>query len=590
MGDACGHLASCGLPDAWQGAQSWTVLDTDFAERSQFFATLSRWQNDPSRPRCLHYVGIYDCRGEADTRMSGTRRDAPGSQRIDQLILRELPNVGRLGRGFHRFALESGQVLLTVCVGSTQDMLREGNFQADTVFAKPPENQWEARLLARRCKPGSLICFGTQASANALNSELYGVMEPLGFIWQTDSAGQRQPSCTFDPPWRIRNLRDTRHLEVRSTGRCAVVGAGIAGACVAYALARRGWEVAVVDQEVAPAAGASGLPAGLLVPHVSADDSPRSRLSRHGARMMTDLAHGLLVRGEDWAPSGVTERRTESVLHWHPDAGWIRPSRLVRALLSHANVSFVGLTSIQSLVYRAGHWQLGCQNGDVPGNFDLVVLANAMGSVKLLRQLACACGIAPDLDDKLAAVHAVHGAINFGRYAEPMAGLPTAPVNGHGYFIPHLPDPSGAQWLIGSTFETDALRAADLWQQRVDNFAHLAHLVPPDGDIFAQTLDRGPVAQWLATRCVTHDRLPLVGPVDVLAHPGLWLCVGMGSRGLSFSALCAELIAARIGAEPWPIEASLARSLDVHRIKKKRTPDSGPPFTFAATPQPRVVG
>jgi tRNA 5-methylaminomethyl-2-thiouridine biosynthesis bifunctional protein len=43
----------------------------------------------------------------------------------------------------------------------------------------------------------------------------------------------------------------------------------------------------------------------------------------------------------------------------------------------------------------------------------------------------------------------------------------------------------------------------------------------------------------------------------------------MGSRGLSFSALCAELLAARLGAEPLPVEFSLSRSLDVNRVRRK---------------------
>ncbi|MFZ3220859.1 MAG: hypothetical protein WA174_12540, partial [Rhodoferax sp.] len=48
----------------------------------------------------------------------------------------------------------------------------------------------------------------------------------------------------------------------------------------------------------------------------------------------------------------------------------------------------------------------------------------------------------------------------------------------------------------------------------------------------------------------------------------LWLCVGMGSRGLSFTALCAELLAARLGAEPLPVEFSLSRSLDANRVRR----------------------
>jgi tRNA 5-methylaminomethyl-2-thiouridine biosynthesis bifunctional protein len=67
---------------------------------------------------------------------------------------------------------------------------------------------------------------------------------------------------------------------------------------------------------------------------------------------------------------------------------------------------------------------------------------------------------------------------------------------------------------------------------------------------------------------VTHDRLPLVGSLHSGPHQGLWTIVGMGARGLSFSALCAELLVAKLGGEPLPVELALARSLDVQRIRR----------------------
>jgi tRNA 5-methylaminomethyl-2-thiouridine biosynthesis bifunctional protein len=57
------------------------------------------------------------------------------------------------------------------------------------------------------------------------------------------------------------------------------------------------------------------------------------------------------------------------------------------------------------------------------------------------------------------------------------------------------------------------------------------------------------------------DRMPVVGALDAGDQPGLWICAGLGSRGLSFSVLCAELLAARMNAEPLPVEASLAKVL-----------------------------
>jgi tRNA 5-methylaminomethyl-2-thiouridine biosynthesis bifunctional protein len=47
--------------------------------------------------------------------------------------------------------------------------------------------------------------------------------------------------------------------------------------------------------------------------------------------------------------------------------------------------------------------------------------------------------------------------------------------------------------------------------------------------------------------------------------PSLWLSTAMGSRGLTFAMLCAELLAAQLGAEPWPVEVRLARFLNALR-------------------------
>ena len=41
----------------------------------------------------------------------------------------------------------------------------------------------------------------------------------------------------------------------------------------------------------------------------------------------------------------------------------------------------------------------------------------------------------------------------------------------------------------------------------------------------------------------------------------------MGSRGLTFAALCGELLAARLHGEPLPLERRLADALDTERSR-----------------------
>jgi tRNA 5-methylaminomethyl-2-thiouridine biosynthesis bifunctional protein len=65
---------------------------------------------------------------------------------------------------------------------------------------------------------------------------------------------------------------------------------------------------------------------------------------------------------------------------------------------------------------------------------------------------------------------------------------------------------------------------------------------------------------WAGWRAATRDHLPIIDAVPGL--PGVWLACAYGSRGLSWSALAGDLIAARLDQEPWPIERELQ-----HRIR-----------------------
>jgi tRNA 5-methylaminomethyl-2-thiouridine biosynthesis bifunctional protein len=563
---------ACGLPQAWAGQAAWTLLDADFQNGLRFLEVWHAWRQDPHRPRMLHYVGIAGCAPVARPPPSSPATPLPSHlQALAHILLAQCEGTGH---GFRRMLFEGGQVSLTLCLGKCTAMLAEQTFHADTVFSAAPHDRWAAQMLARRCKRGTRLLVTNsqnQPPISVLGDAPRQCLSDAGFEWDLPNAG----CATFNPHWTLRSSRSKPARTWAAPGRCAIIGAGISGACVARALATRGWQVTVFDQEGIPASGASGLPVGLAVPHVSADDSPRSRLSRSGSRLLMQHADQLLPRERDWAPSGVTERKAGAPELWHPYAAWIKPGALVRALLAHPHITFVGNTQVKGLLSGPAYWNLLEANGKDLGTFDVVVVANAMDCLRLLQGLEPQSLLAPDLQDKLAALQAVHGTMSHGTYCELIPDLPDTPVNGNGCFIPHVPGPNGGQWCAGSTFETDPLAAADLGAQHAANMQRLAQLLPTHGAELADTLDRGPVSLWSATRCVTHDRLPLIGPVDAVAQAGLWLCVGMGSRGLSFAPLCAELLAARVCGEPLPVESSLCRSLDAHRVRRARFAPAG---------------
>ncbi|MDZ4359396.1 MAG: FAD-dependent oxidoreductase, partial [Variovorax sp.] len=79
-----------------------------------------------------------------------------------------------------------------------------------------------------------------------------------------------------------------------------VIGAGLAGAAACSALARRGWRITLVDAAAGPALGASGLPVGMLSPHVTRSPTPLSRLSALGVADTLDELQRLLPQGAGW--------------------------------------------------------------------------------------------------------------------------------------------------------------------------------------------------------------------------------------------------------------------------------------------------
>src|SRR5699024_10587165 len=65
-------------------------------------------------------------------------------------------------------------------------------------------------------------------------------------------APQRRP---YPDPWFWRSPGQASHISL--AGHTIVVGAGIAGASLAYALTRRGQRVTLIEQDAQPAGGAS---------------------------------------------------------------------------------------------------------------------------------------------------------------------------------------------------------------------------------------------------------------------------------------------------------------------------------------------
>ncbi|MDI9333661.1 MAG: FAD-dependent oxidoreductase [Cytophagales bacterium] len=348
----------------------------------------------------------------------------------------------------------------------------------------------------------------------------------------------------------------------------AVVGAGLAGAACAHAFAHAGYSVTVYEQAATPAAGASGVPVGLFAPSTSSDDAPHSRLLRSGVNLLLLQlrrlsAAGLLVEGQDWAMTGVLERclRGDKNLPstwlepqdplglqstvagepfaqrpagkvqeiFHGAAGWVLPARLIAAWLAHPRINR------QTQVRVSDAAALDADAVVVACGYQTPQLIPALqGALQPIRgQVEWGGESAPF--DKLRANGGWLGVSEGGFGANGVS----CPVNGMGHFIA-TPD----AWLAGATYQRDETAMHIRAKDRDKNFEKLAALMP---EWTAQdvALLRSHSQSWVGVRTAQKNRKPLVVQPEPIGQPRLWVCTGLGSRGLSLAALCAaDLLAA----------------------------------------------
>lgn len=468
------------------------------------------------------------------------------------------------GTGFHRLLLDGGRISLTLCRGDARSTLSQQKLLADCVYLGADfEDAAALGALVKCCKRGTRLHYASALGAPDSNATL--ALSAQGF--RATAALQ----WVFDPAWPIQRSRQWPRPVWSRPQHCTVIGAGISGASVARALALRGWQVRVLDGQGQPAGGASGLPAGLVSPLPSEDNGPVSQLTRSGCALMRQHANALLVRGQDWDASGAWRNRTDppaglaaGAPQWIPEAFWLKPEALVRAWLNTAGIAFTGHTRIHHIARDEQEWVCLDEDGREQARSSAVVVASALDAARLL----VTADPAPSMREAFARLHPRYGAVSIGN-ATGLPAFPAQPVQGHGNFLPSVPlDPKLSQsWLAGAGF--DARSDTDTQAQHRANQARLARYLPEVAAALAPQFDAAQVQLWQNQRCVSHDRLPLVGAVQATPDASLWISAAMGARGLTLAALCAELLVAQMHGEPLPVPARLAKLVDTQRLQRK---------------------
>ncbi len=471
-----------------------------------------------------------------------------------------------LVEGFHTLHLMGGRIKLVLIFGDISDMLPQLNGQFDAWYldgfspVKNPDmwNESMYPLVAAHTKAGGTLATFSSAGhvRRGLKKAGFTVkkIKGFGFKWSMTTATMQGETAA----------QKQQHI--------AVLGAGIAGCAVAYALAQRGHFVSLVDRHNTCARETSGNPVGIVYPKLTVGPSPMGAYHSHAFCFTRNLLKSLAL--PSWHECGVTHldldpedsartnqlleksgfppeyaSQTENGLH-QPLAGFLSPPEFCAALSNHPNIAKMFSTSIDRL-------------GDIKA--DAFVIALGHGS-KIFPETAWL------------PLQSLRGQITLLKATDESRKLDTV-ICHDGYITPAI---EGLH-CIGATFQKEEPENNETREEDdAENLEKLKKHLPKFG--FTTAHIAGSRSGYRAT---TPDKLPLAGPcpdytktveqfaelrngkaIDAPAPrvDNVYISTGFGAHGMTGAPLAGEIIAAEISGDPCPVPQSLIEHLQPERF------------------------
>ena len=388
-----------------------------------------------------------------------------------------------------------------------------------------------------------------------------------------------------------------------------VLGAGIAGCTAASALAKRGYSVTVIDRHQTIANEGSGNLQAVVYPKLSKqnDALPRINLtamtmasrfykpywdqglgSQCGVLLLPDSdqsrinlkqiaerysQHKRLVTAVDNSQicdlSGLSLKAEQGL--FFPQLGWLPPQALCQQLLKEQQIPLAS-ADIKNIdrCTSSQQWRLINESNNAIASADILVLATAYECQQFAQT-------------EFLSVNQLRGQVTHLPQRQAANDLKTV-ICGKGYIAPLS---NGVQ-SCGASYNKGVISKQTRAEDHSANIQMILNTDPGLAEAI-QCSDTDSLDGRANYRGTTNDYLPIVGPVpnadlfkqqyDALRRdatttvdslgsyfPNLYIHCGLGSRGLSYAPLTAEILAAEINSEISPLERELRLAIHPARF------------------------
>lgn len=625
------------LAERWQQLDpaktaAFTIAETGFGTGLNFLASCQLWMSTAPESHRLHFISVEKHPLTRED-LSKALSNWPELDKLSQQLIKQYPV---LVPGHHLINLNNGTITLHLLLGDGYDSLEQlldtshsqlshqHGPKVDAWFldgfapAKNPE-LWHDKLFSLIAQ---LSCVGTSYATftaaglvrRGLAAQGFSVEKKAGFGHKREmicgqfigpihdhAPARKGPSA----PWALPPAATTA-----TPKSVAIIGGGLAGLHCAYAMARRGWQVKLIERHTELAQEASGNAQGMLYTKLSPQPGTLNQFTLssylYALRFYQQLVEDKILSPGNFNFCGLLQLSTnEAALEklkeafkqhpqlvnfvdpataselagititkpacYFPSSGWLSPSALCQQLASLENIQLLKHAQALSLEYSKEQWQVLDADKQCLAQCDNVIIANSLDALNFQQTAHL----------PLKSIRGQTTSINSSRALENIRTV----ICHEGYLTPSL----NGQHTLGATFHNnDNCRSIRPEDHRL-NIESLHRAIPacfPEG---IDSLTGQIVGGRVGFRCNTPDYMPIAGAAprqqqfledyDTLrknAHsrvdtpgsyyPGLFLNIGHGSRGLTSTPLCAELIAALICKEPRPLPRKLWEALSPARF------------------------
>ncbi|MCP5037370.1 MAG: tRNA (5-methylaminomethyl-2-thiouridine)(34)-methyltransferase MnmD, partial [Rhodobacteraceae bacterium] len=261
------------LAERWRTSQRFTIAETGFGIGLNFLVTARAWLEQAPQEAKLIYISVENTPLQlADLRRAHHRW--PRLKAAADELQRYYPP---LCHGHHQRSLFAGRIELTLMLGDATDMYADLDYRVDAWYldgfapAKNPA-MWDEglfRQVARLSRQGTSLATFTAAGAVRRG------LEAVGFETQRPGGFGRKRNMltgTLARPFTVKPGQPWFHFSRQPSPpqKAIVIGGGLAGCCISHELARRGWQVELIERHRAVGLEASGNLAGVVMPRLSA--------------------------------------------------------------------------------------------------------------------------------------------------------------------------------------------------------------------------------------------------------------------------------------------------------------------------------